>query len=427
MSQAIRHILQIPGNMLLFQEGDPGAEAFIIVRGEIEIFTMRDDRPVVLAKLGPGEIVGEMAIIDAAPRSASARTLTDCALVQVSAEQFSERLKHADPVLRMCLNVILDRHRGMIRRLREQEPNPRQDQNRVQGRAIGPATETLIMERELQAAISGNELVAFFQPLIALGDMRLVGFEMLLRWQHPTRGLLRPDAFVGVAEASGLICDLTSWGLEAAGRSYADLSLAALRNVAHAALPMLHVNVSGIDLQRSDFMWRLKRALRGCQAPPSQLCLEVTESVLMTDPERARGTLEACRHEGIGVAIDDFGMGYSSLSYLGRLPITSLKIDQSFVQSQVSDATSAKIVQLILALSRELDLDVVAEGIETQAQYEAIAAKGCAFGQGYLFGRPMPLDQAVAFTAQWRSRAPWQAGHAWDIATEETDCRKRAV
>jgi EAL domain-containing protein (putative c-di-GMP-specific phosphodiesterase class I) len=174
-------------------------------------------------------------------------------------------------------------------------------------------------------------------------------------------------------------------------------------------------------------MWRLKRALRGCQAPASQLCLEVTESVLMTDPERARGTLEACRHEGIGVAIDDFGIGYSSLSYLGRLPITALKIDQSFVQSQVTDATSAKIVQLILALSRELSLDVVAEGIESQTHFDAIAATGCAFGQGFHFGQPMPLEAAIEFTARWRSRAPWHDDRVWDIAPEDTEGRRRAV
>jgi diguanylate cyclase len=251
--------------------------------------------------------------------------------------------------------------------------------------------------------MKAGELVPYFQPIIRFGEQRLVGFEALARWRHPERGLLLPDEFIPIAEASGLIVDVTSWCLAQAATALPLMMDAALHNVASTDPLFLSINVAGDDLVETPFASRVADMLTASGVSAGSLKIEVTESTLMKDPDKAAETLQACRDLGVHAAIDDFGTGYSSLSYLTKLPISEIKIAPSFVRSMAADPTTEKIIKMVLGLAEELDLPVIAEGIEETIEAVALMEMGCAYGQGYLFGRPAPLDQTLHLIRYWRA------------------------
>ena len=236
----------------------------------------------------------------------------------------------------------------------------------------------------------------------------LHGFEALTRWNHPRRGIVLPNDFIAAAEQSGLIVGITEWCLHEVTRIFPAIAAAALHNRAHVRNRLaldsdlfICVNVSGHDLVKPAFAETVRSILADAGVPPRNVKLEVTESMLMKDPQGARTILEACRQRGMGIAVDDFGTGYSSLSYLSTLPITTIKIDRGFVRDIATDPTSRKIVSTIRHLARELEIAVVAEGIETKAQADILTAMGCEFGQGYLYARPLPLPAALDLVRAW--------------------------
>jgi EAL domain-containing protein (putative c-di-GMP-specific phosphodiesterase class I) len=409
--------LFLPSGALLFQEGDAGAAAYLIEAGQVEIFLRRDGRDRTLALRGTGEIVGEMAIIDGRPRSASARAAQDCTLVPVTSEQLTQRSMAADPILRMVLGVAIDRCRQTLAAL-----GPTQVafasgaapsfETWVPGPVSDAAIGTLRLEREIRRALRQREFVLFFQPIVHLRSRRLAGFEALVRWRHPERGLVPPGAFIPAAEAGGLIVELTAWCLAEVGRVLPDILAAASANPGAVEGPFVSVNVSGHDLAQAGFSDSLQSLLRATGVAPSALKIEVTESTLMQEPKRACMALGACRALGMGIAIDDFGTGYSSLSYLSTLPVTTLKVDRSFVQPMARNPTSRRIVGTILRLADELGISAVAEGIEHEAEAAALAAMGCEYGQGYLFGRPAPLRATIDLIGGWSARPPLRAALA---------------
>jgi diguanylate cyclase len=395
--------IAVPAGTLLFAEGDVGSSAYLIASGSIEIFLVRESRDVILAVRGPGEIIGEMAIIDSRPRSASARATADCDLVVITAEQIAHRIAQTDPILRMCLDVVIDKYRETIAMIDQG------DRRQLSRPDLAPSPErfeaalgTLSLESELRRALQANEFELFYQPIVQLPSRRLAGFEALLRWRHPVRGLIAPSGFVPIAEASGIIVAITDWCLAQVGRDFPDIVKAALRNVGAVDPLFLSVNISGHDLVRESFVGSVAAMLRDSGIDPGCVKLEVTEGVLMKDPSRAVAALDACRRLGLSIALDDFGTGYSSLSTLSALPITTLKIDRSFVSSIAQAPTSRRIVQMILGLAEELAIPVVAEGIEEPEQERLLAELGCAFGQGYLFGKAAALDETLALTRAWK-------------------------
>ena len=246
--------------------------------------------------------------------------------------------------------------------------------------------DVLGMEGALRHALAHDEFEPYFQPLRQLNDGSLVGFEALLRWHHPQRGLLLPHQFLGIAEDCGLI-EAIDWRMfELSCRAMADFD---------RDDTFLTINVSALHLGRADFAARLLALLERTGLPSSRLIIEVTEGALFGDPEQVRGMLHGLRERGVGAALDDFGTGYSSLSYLHSLPLSLLKIDRAFVQAlgEGDHHNSTTVVAAIIALASALNMQVIAEGIETQAEHDALLAMGSALGQGYLLGRPAPLAQ----------------------------------
>jgi EAL domain-containing protein (putative c-di-GMP-specific phosphodiesterase class I) len=413
--------IALPAGMLLFGEGDAGACAYLINRGHVEIFLARDGRDVVLATRGRGEIIGEMAIIDNRPRSASARVVEDCELLVVTAEQIAHRIAETDPILRMCLGVVIARYRETLAMLDDEAA--RQPPRRGAPASCDEfkaALNTLSLESELRRALHKNEFELFFQPIVRLPTRRLAGFEALLRWRHPTRGLVEPGEFIPIAEASGLIVEMTAWTLGQVGRIFPTILAAALHNVGAVDPLFMSVNISSHDLARPTFVHSVAAALASAGVAPGSVMLEITEGVLLKEPLKAVAALSARRRLGLNIAIDDFGTRYSSLSYLSTLPITTIKIDRSFVRSMTQEPTSRKIIQMILRLAEELDRPVVAEGIEYAHEERLLADFGCAFAQGYLFGRPAPLEETLALTRTWR--LPGQ-GRLSSVATGKTAMR----
>ncbi len=239
------------------------------------------------------------------------------------------------------------------------------------------------LHRALRDALAQRRFLLFYQPQID-ADGRIVGAEALLRWHDPKRGLVPPDGFVQAAEETGFILPLGQWALgSACERLQAWQQHAALRHL------RLSVNISGLQLQQPDFAEQVLGALQRSGVPPHRLTLELTESVLLQDMDDAVAKMRTLADAGVRLSLDDFGTGYSSLSYLRRMPLAELKVDRAFVAEVVDDAHAASITRNLLQLGRDLEIDVIAEGIEDQAQHAFLRGQGCSLFQGYLFGRPM--------------------------------------
>jgi diguanylate cyclase (GGDEF)-like protein/PAS domain S-box-containing protein len=252
----------------------------------------------------------------------------------------------------------------------------------------------LEMKNDLHLSIEREYFQLYYQPQVDHGG--LVGAEALIRWNHPARGLVSPGVFIPLAEETGLILPLGRWVLETACRQIA--TWGAGKATAHLALA---VNVSALQLRQPDFVNLVLATLGRTGANPRNLKLELTESMLVDDAEGAIAKMAALRSQGVRFALDDFGTGYSSLSYLKRLPLDQLKIDRSFVRDVPTDADDVAITQTIVALGQAMGLPVIAEGVETEAQRDFLSGLGCQAFQGFLFGRPVPLEE---FEATWNLR-----------------------
>jgi EAL domain-containing protein (putative c-di-GMP-specific phosphodiesterase class I) len=251
-------------------------------------------------------------------------------------------------------------------------------------------TGKLQLLQELREALERREFRLLFQPVFS-ADLALVALEALVRWEHPRRGLLPPSDFITVCEESGLIVELGRRVLHEAARHHA---LLAAQGLAHVRIA---VNVSAMQFTHG-LLEDVERVIREFDLPAGALELELTESVIVDDPDRAAQAMIALARLGVTVAIDDFGVGYSSLSYLKRLPIHRLKIDRSFVNDLESDASDRSICEAVIALARTLKLGVVAEGVESTFQRDWLRRSGAGELQGYLFARPVPFEQATAVT-----------------------------
>lgn len=247
---------------------------------------------------------------------------------------------------------------------------------------------TLELAHRLERAMHDNQLDLYYQPQIELVSGRIVGAEALLRWKDPELGWISPAEFIPVAEARGMMVELGSWVLRTACqqiRQWQDSGLFCHGRIA--------INVSARQLDDPDFVGLVTRMIEETGVPTSCLELELTESVLMADPEQVIGILSELKEQGFSLAIDDFGTGYSSLVYLKRFPMDTLKIDQAFVRDMLVDQNDRAIVATIIAMAQQLGLTTVAEGVEQEGQREALQQLGCVLAQGYLFSRPEPVDE----------------------------------
>jgi diguanylate cyclase (GGDEF)-like protein len=253
------------------------------------------------------------------------------------------------------------------------------------------SSERLEMETALRHAVRRNELVLHYQPSVDLAAGRITAVEALVRWAHPVRGMIAPDKFIPLADETGLIGEIGHWVLlEACAqtRRWHDAGLTGLK---------VSVNVSAVQFRQCDLTQIVAEALAATGLPPWCLDLEITETVLMQDADATIATLLALKAMGVCISVDDFGTGYSSLAYLRRFPIDTLKIDKSFMRDVTCDGHNAAIVRTVLTLARNLDLESIAEGVETEEQVAFLRAEGCDRLQGFYFSKPLPAEQLAEY------------------------------
>ena len=259
------------------------------------------------------------------------------------------------------------------------------------------STQTLSLLTELRRAIEHGELRLFLQPKISLAHSAVTAAEALVRWQHPERGLVPPMEFIPFAEQTGFVRQLTLWMFDEASRIWQSLQQP------HQSL-RIAINLSTRDLLDLEFPQRLDAMLAKHGVPSSAFCLEITESAIMDDPQRAENTLNRLHDRGFKLSIDDFGTGYSSLAYLKRLPVDELKIDKSFVMAMEKDEDDAKIVRSTVDLAHNLGLSVVAEGVENAIIYNRLKELKCDEGQGYFMSKPLPAADFIAWRDRWEDK-----------------------
>jgi EAL domain-containing protein (putative c-di-GMP-specific phosphodiesterase class I) len=258
------------------------------------------------------------------------------------------------------------------------------------------SAQNLSMLSKLRQAIERNELQLYLQPKVHLASGMAAAAEALVRWQHPQRGLVPPMEFIPFAEQTGFIRQLTLWMVGECARLQSTLAGVGVQRVS--------VNLSTRDLMDPDLPTKLDAIMRQHGALPDGFCLEITESAIMDDPQRAESTLNRLANRGFKLSIDDFGTGYSSLAYLKRLPVDELKIDKSFVMAMERNDGDATIVRSTIDLAHNLGLKVVAEGVENQAIMDMLCRLDCDEVQGFHLAKPLPVAEFVEWIARWRGR-----------------------
>lgn len=387
---------------IIMSQGDEGRCAYIIESGRVEILLETPDGETqYLGTRGAGTMIGEMAIIDDAPRTATVKALEDCELLEITKKDFALRLDNADPVMRMTTQVILTRYRDMLKRSQiigdPPQFNEAEDLELTYAEGSS-AVETIKITNDFENALKSNEISLHYQPIINLGNGKIAGFEALMRWEHPEKGFISPAVFIPIIEDSGLIVKASSWALKE--------SLKALKRIENRGgydkELFMSVNFSSRDFAADDFVDSVYETISASDVDAKQVHLEITERLLMGQPDNAKDTLSMCQKAGMSISIDDFGTGYSSLSYLHYFPIDTLKIDRSFVKDMLQDEGSMELVKSIIALGKNLKMEIIAEGVEHQEEGAVLRDLGCDLAQGYYFAKPMPEKEVINFVTNNR-------------------------
>ncbi len=375
-----------PGQAL-FLEGDPPTTAFLIEVGEIEVSLRQKGRRIVLSRLGEGDLLGEMAVIDDAPRTATATAVNECVLIPIDREQIAERLAKTDPIIRSLMEGQLKRYRGALAAMQGKD-------HRALDAADTPSEQVGIgkirLETHLREALNNDDLDVRYQPLLHVASGRIAGYEALVRWTHPERGPISPMEFVALAEETSLIVPIGEYVFDTACRAVQRLARIGAGNELFIA-----VNVSARQLGHSGLIERIVARVDAAGLPRGSLKVEITESQAL-DYDSVATLIALCHQHGIKVALDDFGTGYSNLTHLYRLAFDTLKVDQSFTRSMLGDPRSMAIVEAIVRMGKAIGAEIVVEGVETDAMLDVLRRLDCDYAQGYLIGKPQTLDELLA-------------------------------
>jgi diguanylate cyclase len=389
-----------PAGTEIFRSGDLGDRAYVIDEGEVEIAIPLGAQRLAFNRLGPGQLFGEMALIDGSKRMGSARAVTDTLTRVITASQILDRLHGSDDIIAFVLRITLMRYRHLLHQIQRDELGTvAAAADLTQEELLLPDSKRVVakleLENELREALENSQFELYYQPLVVLAEGQLAGFEALMRWHSPRLGFVAPGVFIPLAEETGLITPICRWALSSATRALAGFQEAAKSLRANSALLTVSVNVTKHQIGDAETMAVIDRIPEDSGVELGQVKLELTESALMSDYARTRDWIAQLKRRRIKVSIDDFGTGYSSLGYLHQFGVDELKIDRSFVESMLSEVRSMEIVRAIIGLAQGLGLGTVAEGIEQEDQARRLEAAGCELGQGYLFGRPAAADDTL--------------------------------
>lgn len=355
-----------------------------------------------VARLGGDEFVILLEAVDESAEKASQKVALIAEKVRVTLSMpyaLKDNLYHGSPSIGVCLYRGHEELEEVLLKHADIAMYQAKDSGRNAVRFFDPAMQLAVeiranLETDLRRAVPEQQLQLYFQIQMD-GDLRPYGAEALVRWFHPTRGMVSPAQFIPIAEDSSLILDIGAWVLDTACRQ-----LKVWAKDENTKNLILAVNVSAKQFRKSDFVDSVDAVLRMHEVKPWHLKLELTESVVLSDVAEVVMKMHALKALGVKLSMDDFGTGYSSLSYLKQLPLDQVKIDQSFVRDIVTDPNDAVMVQTIISLARNFRLNVIAEGVETQAQLDFLKQNGCMAYQGYFFSRPLPIEQFEALLRQ---------------------------
>ncbi len=378
-----------PGD-LVFREGDAPTTAFLIEEGRVDVTTEREGQTIRLATLGPGDLLGEMAIIDDAPRTATATAAEPCLLLAIDRAAIGERLEQADPIIRTLLESQLRRYRGALAAMQGRGGAPTPAATPAVSASEQLSIGKFRLESQLREALTTRGLDLRLQPLYEIPSRRVTGFEALVRWNHPERGPISPLEFITLAEETSLINPVGEYVLDAAIES-----LRALRGEQDVG-PFIGINVSPRQLAETRLIERIVERTAALGVSPDRIKVEITESQ-MVDYPTVRRLVKRCHEFGIKVAMDDFGTGYSNLGHLYELEFDTVKVDQTFPRKMFQSPRAMALLRSIVDMIHAIGADVVVEGIESERQLAALAEMGVRYAQGYLIGKPLLLPDALAF------------------------------
>ena len=378
--------LELKQGALLFKEGDKPDYAYLIESGQIEVQANQNGEILILGVLNPGDLLGEMAVLDNEVRSAGAIAKTDCTLIKIDKDQFMERLIKSDPVIRSLLVGLLRRYRSTLSTLKGTEEVERFADTNIFDRIT---IDKIKLEGQLRAAISNNSLDVRYQPLLNVETNKIAGYEALIRWDHPERGHISPQEFVSLAEETSLILEVGEYVIDtacAAVKAFID-------NGAEPK-PFIAVNISARQLTHPDLIERIVERVKLAGLPRDSIKIEITEGLALESSE-VQNTINLCHQHGMKVALDDFGTGYSNMTLLHKLGFDTIKIDQAFSRGMTVDDRSMILVDSIVSMCNALEADVLVEGVETEVMLDILRTLGCKYAQGFYIGKPQTLQELI--------------------------------
>lgn len=375
--------ITIAKDTVLFKQGEAGDCAYVVESGKVLVYLEIDQKVVPIAQIKKGEIFGEMSLIDSLPRSASVKAVEDTVLNVVTKDQLIERFQGSDQLVQLLLKVMMNR----VRKNNSSLTHVAQGTDDVLGAddAIMDGFENLKFENRLQEALNNQEFEMFYQPIINMQTSAVVGAEALIRWKDPVIGYIQPDKFIDFLENSSLMVSVGHWIFE---RCFQDFQK--IKTVFGDDF-IMSINVSGRQFTHPDFLVDLEKLTWKHKVAPKNIKLEVTERVMMNGVV-AIEILDQCKNKGFHISIDDFGTGYSSLQYLSQMPVSYLKIDKSFVSKINADPKVLAVVKSMVFMAQALGMDIIAEGVETLDEREALLQLGAYFAQGWLYSKALPMD-----------------------------------
>jgi EAL domain-containing protein (putative c-di-GMP-specific phosphodiesterase class I) len=374
---------------VLYRQGDPSDCAWLVERGAIELMSVQGRRSVSHGVLGPGELIGELGMLDGAPRSATATARGDTVLLAIDHDQFLDRLDAGDPIVRTLVDSLLRRTRSIIASLPMDASLPAED-IACDDPEERSGIDKIRLEAQLHDALDSNTLEVRYQPIYDIRAGRVASYEALVRWELPDRGAVSPAEFIKLAEETSLIVPVGEYVLD---RVVAVLT--GLRDAGVDPLPGIAVNLSAKQLVEPGMARQIVARAEQAKLPAGTLKLEVTES-RMLDYAPVIAVMQHCREHGVPFALDDFGTGYSNLTHLHKLEFEFVKVDQAFARHMFDSPRAMAIVEAIVAMAHGLGADVVCEGVETKEQLQRLRELSVRYAQGYLIGQAAPAAAVLS-------------------------------
>jgi EAL domain-containing protein (putative c-di-GMP-specific phosphodiesterase class I) len=374
---------------VLYTQGEPSDCAWLIERGAVELVSVNGRRETRRGVLGPGELIGEIGLLDGSPRTDTATAQGDTVLLAIEPAQFRVRLEEGDAVVRALVDSLLRYKQSVIASLPADAPLPAEDVA-CDDPAERSGIEKIRLEAQLREALDQGTLEVRYQPIYDIVEARVSGYEALVRWELPGRGPVSPAEFIKLAEETSLIVPVGEYVLERVIEV-----LGALHRNGGQPLPNIALNLSARQLVEPGTARAIIERVRDARLPAGMLKLEVTES-RMLDYAPVAAVMKHCREHGIPFALDDFGTGYSNLTHLHRLEFEYIKMDQAFARQMFDSARAMAIVEAVAAMAHGLGAAVICEGVENARQLQRLRELNVRYAQGYLIGQAAPAARVIS-------------------------------